>query len=159
MKIPLALASIVLLGSTLAACGGGSDSGDSSGADGNYCKDLKAAKTSIAKVSESDVSGLDDAITAFHKLAAEAPKEVKSDWATLDGAFVKVEKAFADAGIKFSDLAAIQAGNIPAGADPSKLAGLASSFSDISSAKVTTAQKNIEKHAKSSCDVDLGATS
>ncbi|MCW2840913.1 MAG: hypothetical protein JWR55_2396 [Aeromicrobium sp.] len=157
MKISLALAGVVLLGTSLAACGGGDDSG-SGGGDGDYCKDLKSAQATFAKVSGNDFDALDSAIATFHKLADEAPDDVKTEWETLDGAFLKIEKAFDEAGIKMSDLPEIQAGNIPEGVDVSKLTSLASTFSEISSDKVTKAQATIEKHAKDSCDVDLGAS-
>lgn len=156
MKISLTLAGVVLLGTSLAACGGGDSGGG--GDTGSYCDELKSAKSSISKVSSSDFAALDDAIASFHKIADVAPSDVKADWETIDGAFVKVEKAFDDAGIKLSDLGDIQAGKIPEGADMTKLASLGSTFSEISSDKVTKAQANIEKHAKDTCNVELGTS-
>ncbi|MET0767304.1 MAG: hypothetical protein ABW075_05915 [Aeromicrobium sp.] len=156
MKISLALAGVVLLGTSLAACGG--DDGGGGGSEGDYCKELKSAQSSFAKVSGNDFEALDSAIATFHQLADEAPSDIKAEWETLDGAFVKIEKAFEDAGIKMSDLADIQAGNMPEGVDVSKLSSLTSSFSEISSEKVTKAQDVIEKHAKDTCDVELGAS-
>jgi hypothetical protein len=157
MKISLALAGVVLLGTSLAACGG-DDGGSGGGGGGDYCKDLKSAQSTFAKVSGNDFDALDSAIQTFHKLADEAPDDVKTEWGTLDGAFVKIEKAFDEAGIKMSDLPEIQAGNIPEGVDVTKLNSLAGTFGEISSDKVTKAQETIEKHAKDSCDVDLGAS-
>ncbi|MET0930825.1 MAG: hypothetical protein ABWX74_14995 [Aeromicrobium sp.] len=157
MKISLALAGAVLLGTSLAACGG-SDEGGGGGGGGDYCKDLKTAQSTFSDVSGNDFDALDSAIETFHKLAAEAPSAVEAEWKTLDGAFVKIEDAFEEAGIKMSDLADIQAGNIPEGVDVSKLTSLSSTFSEISSEKVTKAQDAIEKHAKDECDVDLGAS-
>jgi hypothetical protein len=163
MKISLTLAGVVLLGSTLAACGGGDGSdgggsGDGGGGGGDYCKDLKTAQSSFAKVSGNDFGALDSAIETFHQLAAEAPSEVKTDWKTLDGAFLKVEQGFKDAGIKMSDLGDIQAGKVPEGTTVPKLKELATTFSQIQSEKVTTAQDAIQKHAKDVCKVDLGAS-
>jgi hypothetical protein len=159
MKISLTLAGVVLLGTTLAACGGGDGSdGGSGGGSGDYCKDLKTAKTTFAKVSGSDFGALDDAISTFHKLADEAPSDVKSEWKILDGTFVKIEKAFDDAGIKLEDLGRIQSGDIPEGVDTTKLASLGSTLSEITGDKVTKAQATIQEHAKKSCDVDLGAS-
>jgi hypothetical protein len=155
MKISLTLAGVVLLGTSLAACGGSGDDGGGGGG-GDYCADLKKAQSTFADVSGSDFSALDSAIKTFHKLADEAPSDVAAEWKTLDGAFVKVEDALADAGIKMSDLADIQSGKIPEGADVSKLSSLGTTFSEISSDKVLDAQKVIEKHAKDECDVELG---
>ena len=161
MKISLTLAGVVLLGTTLTACGGGDGGNGGGGGGGNeddYCKELKSAQTTFAKVSGSDFGALDSAIETFHTLADEAPSEVKSDWETLDGAFAKIEKAFKDAGIKMSDLGDIQAGKIPEGADVSKLSSLAGTFSEIQSDKVTKAQAAITKHAKDVCKVELGSS-
>lgn len=155
MKISLALAGVVLLGTSLTACGG--SDGGGGGSEDAYCKELKSAQKSFASVSQSDFSALDSAIQTFHKLAKDAPSDVKTDWKTLDGAFVKIEDAFASAGIKMSDLEDIQAGKIPEGADVSKLSSLATSFGDISSAKVKSAQTAITKHAKDVCKVTLGS--
>lgn len=150
MKIALALAGAVLLGTTLTACGGG-DGGSGS----DYCKDLKTAKTTLKDLGSDGGAGLDKAFATFHKLTKEAPSDVKSEWKTLDGAATKVEDAFKDAGIKLSDLAEIQKGNIPKDADVSKLSGLASTLSDISGPEFTKAQTAISDHAKKTCKVDL----
>lgn len=154
MKIGLVLAGVVLLGTSLAACGGSGDGGGGGG--GDYCKDLKEAQSTFADVSSNDFDALDSAIKTFHTLADEAPSDIDAEWKTLDGAFVKIEDGLADAGIKMSDIKEMQAGKIPEGADVSKLTALASSFNDISSDKVLDAQKAIEKHAKDECDVELG---
>lgn len=156
MKIATTIAGVVLLGVSLTACGGSSDNSAKGGSDGDYCKKLASAKTTFAKVSQSDFDALDDAIQTFHDLADSAPSAVKTEWKTLDSAFSEVEAAFKSAGIKMSDLANIQKGDIPKGADVSKLASLGDSFSAITSEKVTKAQATIEKHAKDTCDVDLG---
>lgn len=160
MKITLTVAGVVLLGTTLAACGGGdgSDGGGSADGGGDYCKDLKSAQSSFAKVSSSDFGSLEPAIKTFHQLAAEAPDEVKTEWKTLDGAFAKLENGFKDAGIKMSDLGDIQAGKIPEGVNLQKLNSLVSSFSEISNEKVTAAQDTIQKHAKDVCKVELGSS-
>lgn len=156
MKIPLTIAGVVLLGVSLTACGGSDDNAEAKGGDGDYCKQLESAKKTFGEVSESNFDALDSAIETFHELADTAPAEVKTEWQTLDSAFSEVEAAFASAGIKLSDLGEIQKGNIPKGADVSKLSSLGESFSAITGEKVSKAQATIEKHAKDTCDVDLG---
>lgn len=160
MKISLAVAGVVLLGSMLAACGGsdGSDgggSGNASGGGGDYCKDIKAAKTTFSGVTGSSAAGLEDAFALFHKLADEAPSDIKDDWKVLDEAATTIEDAFKDAGIKLSDLGDIQAGKFPEGLDASKLTGLATKLSDLTGQKFTDAQEAIAKQALSDCKVDL----
>ena len=70
------------------------------------------------------------------------------DWKTLDRALTSITDALKDAGISFADIAKMQQGQMPKGADPQKLAALAPKLQEMSSAKVETASKNIEKHAK-----------
>ncbi len=159
MKISLTVAGVVLLGASLAACGGsdgGSDGAKAQSGGGDYCKQLESAKTTFDKVSQSNFDALDSAIETFHKLADTAPVEVKAEWQTLDNAFSEVEAAFKAAGIKMSDLGDLQEGKVPKGADVSKLSTLGESFSAITSEEVSKAQATIQKHGKETCKVDLG---
>ncbi len=153
MKISLVLAGTVLLGSTLVACGGGGD-----GENSDYCKDVKKASKTFGNLSSGDVGQLDKAFATFHKLADEAPSDIKDDWKKLDGAITTVEKALKDAGLKFSDLDEIQKGQVPPGVDVAKLQGLASQMTKLNSADFTKASKAIDKHASKTCKVDLNAS-
>jgi hypothetical protein len=156
MKIPLAIASTVLLGGVLTACGGGDGgSGGSGGSGSDYCKDIKAAAATFGDLDSGDTASLGDAFTTFHKLADEAPGDIKDDWKTLDGAITTVETALSDAGIKIEDFADLQSGKLPEGVDMSKLTGLASEFQKLSGAEFEKASKAIETHAKDVCKVDL----
>ena len=156
MKIPMALASAVLLASTLGACGGGD--GGSGGASSDYCKDLKKAKASFGDLSSGNMGDLDDAFKTFHKLADEAPSDIDQDWKKLDDAIKTVEKALKEAGLSFADLEKIQKGEMPKDVDTSKLQGLASEMSKLSSSDYEKASKAIETHAKKTCKVDLNAS-
>jgi hypothetical protein len=158
MKISLALAGAVLLGSTLTACGGSSDGGGGGGEGGDYCKDVKKAAKTFGGVSGGDVEQLDKAFASFHTLADEAPSDIKDDWTKLDGAITDVEKALKDAGLKFSDLAELQQGKAPDGVDMSKLSGLASEMSKLNGPEFTKASKAIDTHARKVCKVDLNAS-
>ena len=159
MKIPMAIASAVLLGGVLTACGGsdGGGSGGSGGSGSDYCKDIKKAAATFGDLDSGDTASLGDAFATFHKLADEAPGTVKDDWKTLDTAIGTVEKALSDAGLKIEDFDDLQAGKIPEGVDVSKLTGLASEFQKLSSADFEKSSKAIETHAKSVCKVDLNA--
>ena len=153
MKIPIALASAVLLVSGLAACGGGSG-----GEDSDYCKDIKKASKTFGDLSSGDISGLDKAFATFHTLADEAPSDLEDDWKKLESAITTVEKALKDAGVTFADLGKIQSGQVPEGVDVSKLQGLASEMSKLNSSEFTDASKAIDKHAKDTCKVDLSSS-
>ncbi len=150
MKTPLAFASAALLAATLAGCGGSDD-----GPDSDYCKDLQSASTQFDSLSSNDVSQLDDAFKSFHKLAGEAPEDVKDDWTTLDKGITAVEKALKDAGLKFSDFAELQEGKMPEGVDVEELQNLATEFQKLNSTEFDKASKAIEKHAKDECKVNL----
>lgn len=149
MKTPLALATAALALGVLAGCGG-------SDADSDYCKDLKSTQKEFGSLASSDVTQLDKVFKTFHKLADEAPSDISSDWKTLDSAMTKVEKAFSDAGLKASDFAKIQQGDIPDGVDVNKLQDVAKTYSEVTSEKFTKASAAIEKHAKDTCKVKLG---
>ena len=159
MKIPLAIASTVLLGGVLTACGG-SDSGGggaTGGSGSDYCKDIKSAAATFGSLDSGDTASIGEAFTTFHKLADEAPGAVKDDWKKLDGAIKTVEDGLADAGIKIEDFDKLASGQLPEGVDQAKLASLASTFQKLSSAEFQKASKAIETHAKSVCKVDLNA--
>ena len=152
MRTPIVVAALALSLSSLTACGS-----DSSSA---YCKELKSDKAYFASFSGSnpDLSKLDNAFDRLHSLADKAPDEIADDWKTLDGAITSITNALKDAGISFADIAKMQQGQIPKGADPQKLAALAPKLQAMSTAKVEKASKNIEKHAKDTCNVTLGSS-
>jgi len=155
MRTSIAFAALTLTLASLTGCGSGS-----SGADSSYCKELKADKAYFASFNSGnpDISKLDEAFNRMHSLADKAPDAVKDDWKTLDTALTSITDALKDAGISFADIAKMQQGQIPKGADPQKLAALAPKLQEMSSAKLETASKNIEKHAKSTCKVTLGSS-
>ncbi|MEO6470738.1 MAG: hypothetical protein ABIR57_02775 [Aeromicrobium sp.] len=150
MKISVAIAGALLVGSAVAGCGGASDNSSSA-----YCGDIKKADKDFSSLSTGDYSKLDSAFATFHKLADEAPSKIADDWKILDGAITTMQKAFADAGIKFSDLGELQQGKVPEGVDVKKLTQLSTTLSKFNDAKFKTASDNISKHAKSVCKVDI----
>ena len=91
----------------------------------------------------------------MHTLAADAPSSVSADWKTLDGAITTLETALKDAGIKASDLAAMQNGQVPKGVDIAKLQALAPKLQALSDSGVTKAANDIAADAKKNCGVDL----
>ena len=170
MRVTVIMSTVVLSAGLLAGCGSGDD--DKSGADkgdkdkgssasGDYCTQLKSAKADFDTFESDspDFSKFDDAIATFHELADDAPSEVADDWKTLDGALTTMESALEDAGLKLEDLGAISAGQLPEGMTAEELQALGpklqSSFSGLETDDVKKAGDEIEKHAKSECNVDL----
>lgn len=147
MKTPLALAGAMLLVSSLAACGGDGDSA--------YCQEVESAATTFEDLDDGDAAVLGDVFSEFHTLAAEAPGDVKADWKVLEDGITGVENALDEAGITIADVAKIQGNELPEGADPTKLQGVATSFTALSDEKFSDAADNIQVHAKEVCDVEL----
>ena len=141
----------------LAACG---SDGSGSSSSGSYCDELKADKTYFESLSGSnaDLGNLDQVFEKVHSLADNAPDSISADWKTLDDAITTIETALSDAGIKASDLAAMQKGQIPPGADLSKLQELAPKLQSLNGSEVSDAAQNIADDAKKNCDVDLTAS-
>jgi len=160
MRTTVILSSVVLAASLVAGCGGSGDDGKSSSS-GSYCKDLKKAKDTFDTVdgSSPDLNNFDEAIATLHKLADEAPSAVDEDWKALDDALTAMEKALSDAGLKASDLGKITAGQLPDGMTAEELQAavpkLQTAFSGMDTQKVKDATDDIEKHAKSACNVSL----
>jgi len=156
MRINVVIGSmtLALTATVLAACG---SSGGSSSSSGDYCSELKADKAYFESLSGSnaDLSNIDQVFSKVHTLADDAPDNISDDWKTLDDAISTIENALKDAGIKPSDLAAIQKGQVPPGVDISKLQALAPKLQSLNSSDVTDAANNIAADAKKSCDVDL----
>jgi ABC-type phosphate/phosphonate transport system substrate-binding protein len=148
---------LALAATVLASCG--SSNSDSS-ASGGYCDELKADKAYFESLSgsDADMSNLDQVFTKVHTLADDAPDNVADDWKTLDDAISTIETALKDAGLKPSDLAAMQKGQMPQGVDLSKLQELAPKLQSLSSGDVTTAANNIADDAKKTCDLDLASS-
>jgi hypothetical protein len=148
---------LTLAAAALTGCG---SKGGSSGASGNYCSELKSDKTYFTSLNSSnpDFSKLDEVFTRMHQLAADSPSDVSSDWKTLDNAMTTIQNALKQAGIKPSDLAAMQKGQVPKGVDIAKLQALAPKLQQLSSSGVAQAAQRISANAKSKCGVDLKAS-
>jgi hypothetical protein len=155
VKISLALAGALLLGTSLAACSG-SDGGDGSGS--GYCKDIKAAKPTFESLASGNLADLEKGFTTFHRLADESPEGLKDEWKVLDGAADSVEAKLKEAGLEFSDLPDIQAGKLPEGVSVDKLTAFAADLQQLNNDKFAEARTEIGKQAKDVCGVELGSS-
>jgi hypothetical protein len=157
-NILTATAALSLAATVLTACGSSGGGGGSS-ASGDYCSELKADKTYFAGLEgNSSATSLDEMFQRMHTLADDSPDAVASDWKTLDNAITMIENALKDAGLKPSDLTALQNGQVPAGVDMSKLQALAPKMQALSSGAVSDAANRITQNAKDTCGVDLNAS-
>jgi ABC-type phosphate/phosphonate transport system substrate-binding protein len=146
---------LTLAAGVLAACG--SSSSSDSSASGDYCQELKADKAYFETFSGNnpDLSKLDQVFQRMHTLAGDAPSDVAADWKTLDDAITTIESALKDAGLKASDLAGMQNGQVPKGVDISKLQALAPKLQALNGSGVSAAAQRISKNAKDTCGIDL----
>ena len=123
MKRILSAAAAVALGlCLLTACG--DDGGDKAGGSGDYCSDLKDAKKEVDALKGGDFSDLEKTTDAMHKLADEAPDEIKDDWEILVNGVDKLVEALKKAGLDDDDMATLQSGQIPDGVDMTALQSL-----------------------------------
>lgn len=139
----------------LTACG--DDSGDKAAGSGDYCKDLKSTKKEVDALKDGDFSDLQKTTDAMHKLADEAPDEIKKDWDTLVKGVDKLVAALKKAGLDDADMATLQSGQIPDGVDMAALQGLMTEIQALDTPEFQKAGDAINKHAKDECDVDLQA--
>jgi hypothetical protein len=156
MRINVIIGSVALgLTTTVLVACGSSDSGSSSS--GSYCDELKSDKTYFEALSgsNSDVSKLDTVFSKVHTLADKAPDSVAADWKTLDDAISTIENALKDAGLKPSDLAAMQNGQVPPGVDVTKLQALLPKLQALSDTNVSDAADKIAADAKKNCGIDM----
>ena len=146
---PAAVVASTLLIAVVSAC----SSGD--GPDSDYCKDLEAAKPSLDSLKSNGAEQLQDVFKVTHKLADEAPGDVKDAWETYDKAISAIEKALKDAGVGPKELVSLQRGEVPDGVDQKKLRGLPATFQKLDSPEVTKASNEIAKHAKDVCKLSF----
>ena len=138
---------------TLSACGGDSSADDASTSP--YCSALSDAKTHFAVLQEGDVEEFGEAFAGLHELAGESPKSISQDWEAFDGSLVSLEDALAGIGLEISDLATINAGEIPKGVDAADLAQVPDLMLDHLGSEFTSSATNIERHAIEECDIEL----
>ena len=146
---PAAVVASTLLLAVLSACSGGD------GPDSDYCKDLEAAKPSLESLKSNGAEQLQDVFKVTHKLADEAPGDVKDAWETYDDAISNIEKALKDAGVGPKELVSLQRGEVPDGVDQEKLRGLPATFQKLDSPEVAKASNKIAKHAKDVCKLSF----
>lgn len=155
----------VLGASVLVGCGdsdalsdGAESSGESSDSSsdsesGDYCSTLEGALDEFGSLEEGDFAQFDAALDSFRDLADEAPSEVEDQWGTLVDAIDELESAFEEAGLSFSDLDGLAAGEIPEGVDQEALGEALSSLDELDRAELTRAGDEIQVHGESECGV------
>ena len=156
-KLTGAVAATILAISGLTACGGS----DSSSSSGDYCGDLKSAQSNLSNIGSLDTVTPDKfnaVLDAVHKIADEAPADIKPSWTLLSSGFDSFKQILADAGLSISDLGDIEKGNLPGNLTIAKAQELAQKLQNIDTSGFSAAQTKIETEVKSKCNIDLNAS-
>lgn len=125
------------------------------GPDSSYCKDLSGSRKTLESLRTNDLDSLGETFDAFKRLDEKAPDAIEKDWDGIVSATGEVEDALKTAGLKPSDLGAIQKGHVPRGITADDLQPVADAMEAMTSTKLSTAMANIEKHANSVCEIPL----
>lgn len=145
----------------------GGDAQSSSGASTEeYCTALKAAKEDFAGLDgggADGAAGIQKAFDTMRALSEKAPDEVATEWQTLVSGLDDFEKAVADAGLTFEQLAELPSSptpqNLPNGVTPEKLQQLTVEVQKLQDPNVSAAQDTIDANAEKECGVTLGGGS
>jgi hypothetical protein len=159
MKKTFAVATIVLMASSLASCGGSDDDSGSSG--GGYCDSIQSVKDQVASGSFDQLSQdeFDTFQSKISDIQASAPDDVAEDWQNLGDYLNQFESLLKDAGISLDDLQSLESGGLPSGVDASQLTDLATKLQTLTSDNdIEAADKAITASAKSECGIDLDDT-
>ena len=146
MRIPVAVAAIVLIGSTVAACGGsGGDEASSA-----YCKDLKKQSESLSTPSPD--TDLSETFRGVHELAGKAPDDHAAEWKVVDEAYRDMEKSLKDIGLDTSKKLVIS--SLDGKFTEEQTEKFLDIFIRLGDDKNVKALDKIAKHAKDECKVD-----
>jgi hypothetical protein len=134
----------------LAGCGGKG----AASAQGGYCQDVQAAKDSITRLMENDITQQAFLSLArnLHTLGDEAPSEVKHDWATFSLAVDEFKAALSRTGMTMDEMARMQRGHMASGPAMDRAMAAARSMGSIA---VGNALAGITTHVQKECGIDL----
>ena len=150
MRMRIAMAGVVALTGSLAACGGNSTGSD------DYCQQLQ---TSVSSFAQLDADNFPDVVEAYHRLAAAAPEAVRADWKTLDTTMTSLDTALRSADITLAELPGTPSQKSLAGVDPAKVQAVTKAASRLSSPAFTKAATAVQEHGEKVCGVRTSETS
>ncbi len=163
MKKTWALASLVMMAGSLAACGdsggdGGTDSVTNQGAD--YCEQVQSLKDDsndldFTAMGEDTFDGFRGAVG---DIADSAPSDIQDEWSTLGTTLDEFQTILTDAGLTFDDFQALAEDptNLPEDVDMAKLQEVGTKMGDVvSQGDLQAATESIVTEVKTECDIDL----
>ncbi len=160
MKLSLALAGTLILGSSLTACGDNGAQQEKERRESArvqaYCASLKAAAPKIKAYDEDDpdFKKLQGYFDVMRSLAKKAPAELHADWNIVDYDIAGIERAAVAANIKLAGIPKLVK-HMPKSVNEAKLPDFASAFTDLKRVSHESAISRIATHAAKVCKVDL----
>ncbi len=165
MRRLLAVLAVPLIAVTLIACGGDDDdstatateetSGSKGGSSAVFCKKAKAVDQEFSQLDDAFTGTgapngevFQDAADALDKLAADAPKEIRSDMSTVADGVRKVADVLGD--IDLSDPAVLR--------DPNNAAKLQQMSEEMQSLgeEIQASSERVAKYLEDECGIDMG---
>lgn len=159
MKTFLAFAAALILGIPLTACGGsdGAQTRKEAARITTYCAAIKDAALDIKSFNpqDPDYKHMQNYFDLMQGLSKKSPPDVQGEWNVVNYDFTEIEKAAAEANVKFSSIPKIIKGKLPKGAKPEKFPALKSAFTYLESVNLQVANQKIATNSAKVCKVDL----
>lgn len=166
VKISVMVATAALMLAAIAGCGDDSSSKKADAPDkavaaagsAGYCKQIEVAAKEHFGPDSADMADPRAAFDAMILIAKSAPKAVSAEWNQMGDAVQAMLTTLDEIGISFADLDSVFEGKSPEGADidpEEALAALEPVMAAVSAPEFLAAQKKVQAHAKSECNVDL----
>ena len=143
MKTLKTAVAVLAASALLTACGGNDTDA--------YCDRLQKAEDDFSALDSGE--NMSDAFDTFRDLRDEAPDAVKDDWKQLVEAVEGIEKAYEDAGIDLDEVDKLDASKL----SQEQITKLTEAMGSLDDEGYSEAGEAISKHAKSECDIELGA--
>ncbi len=155
LKVAALSAAGLMCVTALAGCGGGSSSSSDS-----YCNDVKSAASQFKGISGASLTGTNftELNAAVHKIADEAPSEIKASWTVLATQLDALQGVLDDVGVSADDFSKLVQGDTSV-IDPSKRAQLGKALTSFDTKGITAASNKIDAEAKTLCHIDLNGVS
>lgn len=151
---------IVLLTVLLGGCSQSKEKQPDNGPS-DYCQLLEKTRADVERFNFATMSdeSFVDLLSKVDDLEQGSSGETQQAWATLSTALEDLQSALAEANLSVSDLPQLAQGQVPNGADTTKLAQVTQQIQTLSSdPALQKASAYIQKNAQSACDITLGST-
>lgn len=126
----------------------------------DYCAVLEQTRDELSSLDPTslDDSKFDDLRDKLEDLETTATGAISGDWKALGDSLDRVKSALDAANLQFSDIPQLASGQVPNGADASKLPEVKKQVQKLASdPALAEAAERITTDAKAECDIDLGA--